>query len=113
MGADKVPPMEVVKKHGVSGGTLYTWRNRFGGISWRFSDPDAPATRADQGGLIDALAARTKVSHSQAESVVSQTRTAHVLEVIETAPTTRKSFRVCSRPEPSPRGRVRRMSVPV
>ena len=104
----------MAKKHGVSEGTLYPLRNRFGGmISWRFSDPHAPASRADQGGLIDAVAARTKLSHSRAESVVSLTRTAHVLEVIETAPATRKSFRVCSRPEPSPRGMVRRMSVPI
>jgi putative transposase len=28
--ADKVPLAEVAKKHGVSEGTLYAWRKRFG-----------------------------------------------------------------------------------
>ena len=34
--ADKTPLADVAKKHGVSEGTLYTWRKRFGAMDeWR------------------------------------------------------------------------------
>jgi putative transposase len=40
--ADKVPLAEVAKKHGVSEGTLYAWRKRFG----MMDVPDAKRLKA-------------------------------------------------------------------
>ena len=40
--ADKVPLAEVAKKHGVSEGTLYAWRKRFGTMD----APDAKRLKA-------------------------------------------------------------------
>jgi putative transposase len=40
--ADKVPLAEVAKKHGVSEGTLYAWRKRFGTMDV----PDAKRLKA-------------------------------------------------------------------